>query len=183
MQQPILYKTQITNFTTEELDEDGTFSGYASVFDCVDFHNDQILPGAFTQSLKKWHIKNELPKMLWQHDHRQPVGKWLEMYEDSFGLFVKGKLLTDTSAGLDAYKLLKYKVVDGLSIGFSMENSSNAKEGHQLIHAVDLHEISLVTFAANPKAKVNWVKNHTSENFTRRINNFCARIEGEICNY
>ncbi len=178
MQKPIFYKTQITSFLTDDLEDDGTFSGYASVFDCIDFHNEQVMPGAFKNSLEKWHIKNELPKMLWQHDGRQPVGKWLEIYEDAIGLFVKGKLLIDTSAGLvDAYKLLKHKVVDGLSIGFSMEKATPAKNGHQLIHEVDLHEISLVTFAANPKAKVSWIKNHTPENFTKRINNLCAKIE------
>jgi HK97 family phage prohead protease len=177
MSKQIFYKTQITSFLTEDLEDDGTFSGYASVFDCVDLHNDQVMPGAFQNSLAKWQFKNELPKMLWQHDGRQPVGKWVDIYEDAIGLFVKGKLLIDTSAGLDAYKLLKHRVVDGLSIGFSMEKATPAKTGHQLIHEVDLHEISLVTFAANPKAKVSWIKNHNPENFYCRINNLCAKIE------
>lgn len=48
--------------------------------------------------------------------------------------------------------------MNGLSIGFSLEKAATSPRGHQLLQEVHLHEISLVTFAANPKAKVEWVK-------------------------
>lgn len=171
----IIHKMQLTGFSTKELENYGIFSGYASVFNCVDFQNDQVMPGAFKNTLNNWQIKSELPKMLWQHDHAIPVGKWLEIYEDDVGLFAKGQLL-ETSAGKDAYKLLKNKVVDGLSIGFSLQKSSRCNKGHKLLQEVDLHEISLVTFAANPKAKVLWVKS-AKEELIKRLSRLHEKIE------
>lgn len=152
------HKTQTSNFYLKSVEEDGIFFGYASVFNCIDFQNDQVLPGAFLKSLDTWRKKGSWPKMLWQHDHREPLGVWLDMQEDAKGLFVKGQLLLDVRKGREAYALMKQRVVDGLSIGFSLSKSSTSPKGHQLLHEVDLHEVSLVTFAANPKAKVEWVK-------------------------
>lgn len=149
---------QTSPFCLKSLEEDGVFFGYASVFDCVDFQNDQVVPGAFTKSLSDWRSKGTWPKMLWQHDHHHPIGAWLDMQEDATGLLVKGQLLLDVRKGREAYALLKRNVVNGLSIGFSLEKSATSLMGHQLLQEVHLHEISLVTFAANPKAKVEWVK-------------------------
>jgi len=149
---------QTSQFCLKNLEEDGVFMGYASVFDCVDFQNDQVLPGAFVKSLEHWRTKQSWPKMLWQHDHHHPIGEWLDMQEDATGLLVKGQLLLDVRKGREAYTLLKRNVVNGLSIGFSLEKAATSPKGHQLLQEVHLHEISLVTFAANPKAKVEWVK-------------------------
>lgn len=149
---------QTSSFYVKSIEEDGIFTGYASVFDCVDFQNDQVMPGAFSKSLCTWRKKGMWPKMLWQHDHHHPIGEWLDMHEDAKGLWVKGHLLLDVRKGREAYALLKRNVVNGLSIGFSLEKAAFSPRGHQLIQEVDLHEISLVTFAANPKAKVEWIK-------------------------
>ena len=149
---------QISSFCVKSIEEDRIFTGYASVFDCVDFQNDQVLPGAFSKSLSAWQEKGMWPKMLWQHNHHHPIGEWLDMREDAKGLWVKGHLLLDVRKGREAYALLKRNVVNGLSIGFSLEKAAFSPKGHQLLQEVHLHEISLVTFAANPKAQVEWVK-------------------------
>jgi len=78
-------------------------------------------------------------------------------------MFVKGRLLLDLSQGREAYSLLKNGVIDGLSIGFVTIRASR-KEGRneglkvRVLEEVNLQEVSLVTFAANPKAKVECVK-------------------------
>lgn len=149
---------QTSEFYLKSMQEDGIFYGYASVFDCIDFQNDQVIPGAFLKSLDTWRAKAAWPKMLWQHDHHHPIGQWLDMQEDEVGLLVKGQLLLDVRKGREAYALLKRKVVNGLSIGFSLQKAALSPKGHQLLQEVHLHEVSLVTFAANPKAKVEWVK-------------------------
>lgn len=149
---------QTSPLCIKSVEEDGVFFGYASVFDCIDFQNDQVMPGAFSKSLETWRAKGLWPKMLWQHDHHHPIGVWLDMQEDATGLLVKGQLLLDVRKGREAYALLKRNVVNGLSIGFSLEKAALSPQGHQLLQEVYLHEVSLVTFAANPKAKVEWVK-------------------------
>ncbi len=156
-------QNQISKLNIKSLNEDGMFIGYASVFDVIDFQNDQVMPGAFTQSLKNYKEQNTWPKMLWQHDHNHPIGVWLDMTEDSKGLLVKGRLLLEVSKGREAYALLKNGVTNGLSIGFSLEEASTSKQGHQLLHKLNLHEVSLVTYAANPMAKVEWVKSFSIE--------------------
>ena len=59
-----------------------------------------------------------MPKLLWQHDQTRPIGIWHEIYEDEYGLFVKGQLLLELHQAKEAYALLKAGVIDGLSIGF-----------------------------------------------------------------
>lgn len=136
---------------------DGTFSGYASVFNNVDFQQEVIAKGAFRKSLDYWHKQNKMPKMLWQHDPKTPIGKWLEIKEDQYGLFVKGQLILDIRQGRDAYALLRAEILDGLSIGFQASKVLR-QDKCRVLQEIDLHEISLVTFAANPKAQVTSFK-------------------------
>lgn len=170
---------QTSEFCLKSVQEDGMFYGYASVFDCIDFQNDQVVPGAFSKSLEAWRAKTAWPKMLWQHDHHHPIGRWLDMQEDTTGLKVKGQLLLDVRKGREAYSLLKRNVVNGLSIGFSLEKATRSPKGHQLLQEVHLHEVSLVTFAANPKARVEWVKHIEVPiecRLTNIVENLCERI-------
>ena len=141
----------------KSLENDGTFSGYASVFNYVDLQQESIEKGAFTQSLKNWQDLDQFPKMLWQHDPKAPIGRWLEIREDAYGLFVKGQLLLDVQQGREAYTFLKEGVIDGLSIGFQILKARRGNTG-RTIQEIDLHEISLVTFAASPKAKITSLK-------------------------
>lgn len=140
----------------KNLSDDGYFEGYASVFNIVDHQKELVLPGAFHKSLRD----GQQLKMLWQHDMQMPIGIWESVYEDNYGLYVKGRLLMDLPKGREAYTLLKGGVIDGLSIGFIPVKShfDEAKQS-RLISEIDLMEISLVTFAANPKARVTCVKN------------------------
>ncbi|MDR0633193.1 MAG: HK97 family phage prohead protease [Holosporales bacterium] len=146
-------KFQIKAFGTEP----GTFEGYASVFGNIDYHREIVAKGAFTRSLRRWKEQEQLPKMLWQHDQTSPIGVWEEMYEDDYGLFVRGRILLDIQKGKDVYALLKSKVVDGLSIGFQTKIAHQDGEC-RVLDDVDLFEVSLVTFMANPSAKVTACK-------------------------
>jgi HK97 family phage major capsid protein/HK97 family phage prohead protease len=152
-------------FTLKSHQPDGFFCGYASVFQVVDHHREIIAPQAFRSSLQKWHGKGKLPKMLWQHDSKKPVGVWHEIYEDEHGLFVKGQLLLDLEAGREAYSLVKAGIIDSLSIGFKAVKAKRAgKNQSRILEEVDLMEISLVTFGANPEARITAVKEFGGEN-------------------
>ena len=151
-------ETKEHRLSVKNLEEDGTFTGYASVFGTVDLHQEVVVPGAFNQSLKKWNQRQQLPKMLWQHDPKIPIGVWQEIKEDPYGLFVKGKLLLDIRQGREAYALLKSGIVDGLSIGYEVVKAQRQPK-QRMLETIELHEVSLVTFEANPAAKVTAYKN------------------------
>jgi len=146
-----------------EEDEDekqyGRFEGYASVFNNTDLGNDVIKDGAFRKSLKERGPRGI--KLLYQHKSDMPIGILEDVKEDENGLFVKGRLALRTTAGRDAYELLKMGAIDGMSIGFRAnpdEVSYDKRSRKRMIGEVDLMEVSLVTFPMNPSARVRSVK-------------------------
>lgn len=147
-------------FELKAVDEDGVFTGYGSVFGNVDSYDEIVAPGAFTESLAAWKASGRLPPVLWQHRSGEPVGPHLEMAEDTHGLFIKGQLLVnDVQRAREARALMKAKAVNGLSIGFvPREDSFDRVTGIRTLKKVDLWEVSVVTFPANPQAQIANVK-------------------------
>ena len=76
----------------KKLGEDGTFSGYGSIFGNTDSYGDIVMPGAFATSLADHRRRGSRPKMFWQHDPREPIGSWVDLSEDGKGLWVEGRL-------------------------------------------------------------------------------------------
>jgi hypothetical protein len=140
--------------------DDGVIEGYASVFGVRDSYDDVIVAGAFTASLAEHKAAGTMPAMLWQHDSDQPIGVWTEMSEDTRGLRVKGQLCMDSAKGKEAYALLKMGAINGLSIGFrSVPGTSRYNdEGVRILSAIELWEVSPVTFPSNAAARVTGVK-------------------------
>lgn len=147
-------------FELKSLDDDGTFTGYGSVFGNVDSYGEIVAPGAFGESLAAWKAAGRMPPVLWQHRSGEPIGPYLEMKEDDRGLFVRGKLLVDdVQRAKEARALMKAKAVNGLSIGFvTREDSYDKVAGIRTLKKVDLWEVSVVTFPANPAAQISSVK-------------------------
>ena len=148
-----------------EVREDGTFTGYGSVFGNVDAYGDIVEAGAFAKSIEK-----KKPALLWQHDPTQPVGVWEEISEDKHGLLMRGRLLIDKVAkATEARELLKAGAISGLSIGYMpvkweydkdpRDSDEKAKRTVRRLKEIDLWEVSLVTFPANDAARVTGVKN------------------------
>ena len=139
--------------------DDGTVEGYGSVFGVRDNYDDVIAKGAFMDSLKSHKAAGTMPAMLWQHDADKPIGVWTEMVEDEKGLRIKGQLAMETVKGKEAHSLLKMGALNGLSIGFMSKEWAYDRETEvRTLTAIDLWEVSLVTFPANEKARVTNVK-------------------------
>lgn len=147
-------------FEVKAVDDKGRFSGYGSVFGNVDAYQEIVAPGAFAESLAAWKDAGKLPPVLWQHRSGEPVGPYLEMREDAHGLFVEGQLLVDDVVrAKEARALMKAKAVNGLSIGFvTREDSYDKVTGVRTLKKIDLWEVSIVTFPANPAAQISNVK-------------------------
>jgi len=139
------------------LSTSGEFSGYASLFHVRDGGGDIIKPGAFAATLRRRAARGV--RMLYQHDPARPIGVWLALREDARGLYAHGRLAMTSAAGREVAALLRAGALDGLSIGFrTLRASRDPLRKARLIHAVDLWEISLVTFPMLPGARVRHVK-------------------------
>lgn len=158
-------KAMAVPFECKAMDDAGHFEGYASVFDVVDLGFDVVKRGAFRKSLES----GRKVKMLWQHDMWQPIGVWDSITEDERGLYVKGRVLMDVQAGREAHALMKAGALDSMSIGYRVTEASD--EGRiRNLDAVELMEISLVTFPMNEHAMVTDVKSiKTIRDFERAL--------------
>lgn len=144
------YKT--LTFKADAYDEEsGIFSGYGAVCGNVDTGGDIIEPGAFTKTIAEgW----ERVKILALHnDCWLPIGRPLELREDSNGLFIKAKV-SDTTMGRDIKVLLKDGVLNELSIGYDPVVFDYDEAGIRHLREVKLWEVSVVTWAMNPEAVI-----------------------------
>ena len=140
------------SFHTEEYEEEtGIFSGYGAVCGNIDTGGDIIEPGAFTKTIAEgW----ERVKMLaLHHDCWLPIGRPIELREDSNGLYIKAKI-SDTSMGRDIKVLLKDGVLNELSIGYDPVVFDFDGNGIRHLREVKLWEVSVVTWAMNPEAVI-----------------------------
>ncbi|SER20052.1 prohead peptidase. Unknown type peptidase. MEROPS family U35 [Faunimonas pinastri] len=139
------------------VEQDGTFSGYASLFGEEDLGRDVVMPGAFTKSLSARGASGV--RMLFQHDPNEPIGVWDEIREDARGLFVRGRLTVEAAKAREVLSLMRAGALDGLSIGFrTIRSRADAKSGVRRLLEVDLWEISVVTFPMQPSARISAVK-------------------------
>ncbi len=132
--------------------KDRQFEGYGSTFGNTDLGGDIVMPGAFTGSLRA-----KKPKMLKQHNPDAVPGVWEHMEEDQNGLYVRGRLI-NTTLGNDTYIEMKEGALDGMSIGYITLKDDGKRNPRKLL-AVDLWEVSIVTFPMNEEALINQVKN------------------------
>jgi uncharacterized protein len=156
---PVLLRKHFA-FKAESVNDDGTFSGYGSVFGNVDSYDEIVAPGAFAKSLETIKAAGDPLPVLWQHNPNEPIGGYSALDEDEYGLKVSGFLLKDTVAkAAEAYSLMKARVVKGLSIGYYVRaDSFDQKTGIRTLNELDLREISVVTFPANEAAQIENVK-------------------------
>jgi uncharacterized protein len=147
-------------------DGDGlTIAGYASTFsdpyainDWRGSYDEQILRGAFRETLGK-----RKPKMMYNHGaggpmEGLPVGQWTRIREDKKGLYLEGKLFEAPETTL-LRAAVEAGEVDSMSIMFTVADGGEewvqAGDGTltRTITNVDaLYEAGPVLFPANPSA-------------------------------
>ena len=150
---------KFTRLDLKRVEPDGTFEGYASLFDTEDLGHDVIAPGAFRDSLARRGAAGI--KMLFQHDPAEPIGVWTSLKEDARGLHARGRLMPEVARAREVLALMRAGALDGLSIGFrAVQGRRDARTGIRRLLKVDLWEISVVTFPLLPEARVAHVKSH-----------------------
>lgn len=174
-----MYSLMDCKFEIKDISEDGTFQGYANVFNILDSGMDIVSPGAFSKSLKASYKSGTLPKMLWQHDRDKPIGVWTTMKEDDVGLYAEGKLVQEVQLAKEAYALMKARALDGLSIGYipvkwKYDNSTDIRT----LTEIDLKEVSVVTFPMNTASRITGVKMCDMISTIREYEDFLRDVGG-----
>lgn len=161
-------KTKDFALHVKDVSEEGTFEGYGSIFGNLDSYGEKVVAGAFGESLARHKREGTKPLMLWQHNPDEPIGVWEDLAEDGKGLRGVGKLLKGVRRADEAHVMLKAGAIQGLSIGYH-EVEVEPDGNNRLLKKLDLMEISIVSFPANRRARVESVKSERMEEFARRL--------------
>jgi HK97 family phage prohead protease len=138
-------------------EEEGTFTGYGSIFGVIDSWDDIVVKGAYKKTLIDH--KNTFP-LLWYHQVDQPIGI-IKGVEDTKGLAVEGFLNLKVKKAEETRSLMIQKAVKGLSIGFDpIKYDYDEVEEREIrfLREIKLWEISSLTFQACPGALVDNIK-------------------------
>lgn len=144
------YSKVTENYSNDS--EKGVFFGYASIFNLKDSYKDIILNGAFKNTTKH---KNTIP-LLWQHKNDEIIGVVYDFKEDYVGLYIEGQI--DYKRYNKVYSFIKNSVINGLSIGYVVNDSTFDEKGRRIIKSLDLLEISIVLSPANKLANIIYCK-------------------------
>jgi HK97 family phage prohead protease len=92
-------------------------------------------------------------KLLSQHDMKKPVGRMVSATVRPDGIYATFKL-SRSSGGNDALVMAQEGLVSGLSVGAEVIASKPSRNGHIIVSAAKLKEVSLVTEPAFKSAQV-----------------------------
>lgn len=160
-------KKMVVPFEVKSITEDDDyfyFEGYASTYLNVDRGMDAVMPGAFRETIAELMAGKRVGKLpaLWQHNTDMPVGSYIDLQDDSHGLFVKGRLpKSDTFVSGRVIPQLKAESVTCMSIGYSTLDYV-IEGGIRLLKKLKLWEVSLVTTPMNALAEITGFKSVVS---------------------
>ena len=92
-------------------------------------------------------------KLLSQHDLKKPIGRMTAAETREDGIYATFKL-SRSSGGNDALIMAQEGLVTGLSIGAEIIASKPSKDGHTVVSAARLKEVSLVTVPAFASSEI-----------------------------
>ena len=116
--------------------------------------SEQIAPGAITPNPRG-------VKLFWQH--REPIGAVTQCRETPKGLVIDAKI-SNTTAGRDAYELVKDGAISQFSIGFRERDYIDDETENGLMRTqlgIDLLEVSLVPFPAYEATEITEIRANT----------------------
>ena len=163
-------QSRSVNFTDTDLKEDGTFSGYASVFGAIDSYGTSWAKGCFKDCLDEMQRSGRVLPMVWSHDYTDPIGKYTKLEEDNKGLYVEGKLLLSVSRAREVYDLMKEKIITGLSVSIDVQEYDYDVDSDLITFTrCSLYEISPCLFPAVKEARIDTVRSELTPRYLERV--------------
>lgn len=123
---------------------DRTIRGYLAIWGKQDLHGTIFMKGCCARSLEQRGVKSESNykiTLLWQHDIRDPIGKFTELREDDKGLYFEAEI-DDVENGNRALKQVNSGTLNQFSFGFRY--IWDKMEYDEEIDAIIVREIDLI---------------------------------------
>lgn len=161
---------------TQDGTDNGVFEALVATYD-VDDVGDQIVPGAFAETLDEWKAAGNPIPVLWSHMSMDPdyhIGVVEQAEERPEGLWVKARLDMDAPKAAQVYRLLKgrrvtqfsfaYDVLAGGPAGEKADGTvdTNAPEIFEL-RKIKLYEVGPTLIGANQNTDLLDVKHQQQD--------------------
>ena len=136
----------------------GEVSGYFSAFGMVDSDGDIMMPGAFKRSIQDWgpEAKGRVKHLL-NHDPSQPLGKIIELKEDSYGLYYRSQVGSHR-LGQDFIKMVESGLIGEHSIGFRTLREQKSDTANEIYEVMLFEGSSLTAWGANEYTPILGIK-------------------------
>jgi len=171
----------------------GTISGYAATFthEQADSYGDVIAKGAFLESIEAIKESGNPIPLLWNHDSadlKAYIGTVTELHEDDHGLYFEASF-DDTEEAQRARKLAADGRICKLSFAYTVLDQAEVEldDGRKAneLRKLDIHEVSLVLYPANPDTSIVDVKagrrnSAKDADDLQRIADLCGDIESIV---
>jgi len=170
-------KTTVLEAKATTTTDQGAFTAIAAAY-TVDRVKDQIVYGAFQDTITAWKASGKQVPLHWNHmgDASNIIGSidpQSMVEQKGIGLYVEGKLdLEDSATAKEAWRSMKAGRMS-LSFGYVVTKAQMRKDNVQELQALDLFEISIVPNPANADTRVLSLKS------TDRLCETCGQDIGQ----
>lgn len=146
----MIYSYKSLGLEVKDVDtKKGIVEGYFSAFGSVDSDGDVIMPGAFKRSIQDWGPEGKgRIKHLLNHDPSKPLGKIMELKEDSYGLYYKSQI-GNHQLGTDFVKMVESGLISEHSIGFQTLREQKGSDYNEIFDVKLYEGSSLTAWGAN----------------------------------
>ena len=167
-------------FKFEKADhEKRTIVGLATTFGNIDLDGDIIESTAFDEQLEEAGGRLRV-KGLWQHQTFSPIGM-VDLTKVDAGLRAEFELTKNIQQADEALAAVGHGSIDAFSIGMRvLREAFDQDRGANIMTILKLREVSLVTFEANPQAKISDIKSEKDKAALKRRLERCLRDVGNI---
>ena len=172
-----IYQYKNIAFDVKDVDSSGIISGYFSAFDVVDAYNEVVVKGAFKKTIREQGPNSAQPRIkhLLNHDVSLPVGKLIELKEDSYGLLYRSQVGTH-SVGVDVMKMIESGLITEHSIGYRTVKYNQVAEWDKVKEGEAARELTELKLYEG-SSLTGWGVNQYTPMVGKSIDDMQARIK------
>ena len=149
-----------------EVTEDRKIKGYAIVWGSKNDYDEIIIRGATLNSLNARGVGSTGGNpilILNQHEQDEPLCRPTVLFEDDYGLYFEGDIISNVGYANDTVEQVRQGVLKQVSYGFNYvwdKMEYDAVNDAYILKEIKLGEISLVTFSSDENAQLRSFKQY-----------------------